>query len=214
MYKFFENIIYKIRDLKPLPKGILIAIVVILFYVTIFSIGTTEMNFNNTNTANSLNSIATENTNLNNATNQNITNIINETAPNEQTNATTSTSSNVINSSNTSSQVTTTYTVIRVIDGDTLKINYNGKEESVRLIGVDTPESVHPDAEKNTEIGKKASEFSKNYLEGKEITLEFDIQERDKYGRLLAYVYLNGIMYNKTLLEEGYAKIATYPPNE
>lgn len=213
MYKFFEKIIYKIRDSKPLTKGILIAIVVILFYATIFSIVTTETNSNNVNIQNLLNSVTTENINLNNTTNQSIANTTNEIMPNEQTNNTTSTPSNNIGSSNTSSQASTAYTVIRVVDGDTFKINYNGKEESVRLIGVDTPESVHPDAEKNTEFGKTASDFSKNYLEGKEVTLEFDVQERDKYGRLLAYVYLNGIMYNKTLLEEGYAQVATYPPN-
>ena len=50
-------------------------------------------------------------------------------------------------------------------------------------------------------------------LEGKQVELEFDVESRDKYGRLLAYVYLDGQMYNKMLLEKGYAKIATYPPN-
>ncbi|AOT68305.1 stalk domain-containing protein [Geosporobacter ferrireducens] len=107
----------------------------------------------------------------------------------------------------------TTYKVLRVVDGDTLEIEYNGKKEKVRLIGVDTPESVHPDATKNNEFGDVASKFTKGLLEGKEIELEFDVQERDKYGRLLAYVYIDGKMYNKTLLEEGYAKVATFPPN-
>lgn len=103
--------------------------------------------------------------------------------------------------------------VTRVVDGDTIVVDFNGKEERVRLIGVDTPESVHPDATKNVEYGKVASEFTKSKLEGKEVKLEIDIQERDRYGRLLAYVYLDGKMFNKTLLEEGYAQIATYPPN-
>ncbi|SHI74505.1 Endonuclease YncB, thermonuclease family [Geosporobacter subterraneus DSM 17957] len=107
----------------------------------------------------------------------------------------------------------TTYKVLRVVDGDTLEIEYNGAKEKVRLIGVDTPESVHPDAAKNNEFGEIASIFTKGLLEGKEIELEFDVQERDKYGRLLAYVWINGKMYNKTLLEEGYAKVATFPPN-
>lgn len=117
------------------------------------------------------------------------------------------------NTANTSISNHTKYTVIRVVDGDTVKINFNGKEESVRLIGVDTPESVHPNSIKNTEFGKKASEFTKNYLAGKDITLEFDVQERDKYGRLLAYLYINGEMFNKILLQEGYAQVSTYPPN-
>lgn len=105
------------------------------------------------------------------------------------------------------------YDVVRVVDGDTIVINYNGKNEKVRLIGVDTPESVHTDKSKNTKEGIKISEYTKSQLEGKKVILELDVQERDKYGRILAYVYLDGVMYNKTLLELGYAKIATYPPN-
>lgn len=103
--------------------------------------------------------------------------------------------------------------VVRVVDGDTFVIKYNGKDEKVRLIGVDTPESVHPDEKKNTGFGEQVSDFSKKMLSGKNIEIEFDVQQRDKYGRLLAYVYLDGQMYNKLLLEKGYAKLATYPPN-
>lgn len=105
------------------------------------------------------------------------------------------------------------YKVTRVVDGDTIKVDFNGKEESVRLIGIDTPESVHPDATKNLPEGKLASEFTKDRLEGKEVILEFDVQERDHYGRLLAYVWVGGEMFNKVLLREGYAQVATYPPN-
>ena len=105
------------------------------------------------------------------------------------------------------------YEVVRVVDGDTFIVNFNGKDERVRLIGIDTPESVHPNEEKNTEFGEEVSKFSKQMLTGKQVGLEFDVQQRDKYGRLLAYAYVDGQMYNKTLLEKGYAKIATYPPN-
>lgn len=110
-------------------------------------------------------------------------------------------------------KTTLTAKVKRVVDGDTLVVDLNGQEERVRLIGVDTPESVHPDDTKNIEAGKIASDFTKSKLEGKEVELEFDVQERDHYGRLLAYVYLDGVMFNKTLLEEGYARVATIPPN-
>lgn len=106
-----------------------------------------------------------------------------------------------------------TTTVLRVVDGDTFVVNYNGVEEYVRLIGVDTPESVHPDSERNTEAGILASDYTKARLEGKQVELEFDVQQRDMYGRLLAYVYVDGVMYNKTLLEDGVANLATYPPN-
>lgn len=105
------------------------------------------------------------------------------------------------------------YNVVRVVDGDTFVVEFNGKNEKVRLIGVDTPESVHPNESKNTEEGILTSNYTKERLSGKSVKLEFDVQQRDKYGRLLAYVYVDGYMYNKELLEKGYAKISTYPPN-
>ena len=106
------------------------------------------------------------------------------------------------------------YEVISVTDGDTFEINYNGTKEKVRLIGVDTPESVHPNSKKNNEYGKQASNYTKNLLERKVVKLEFDVSPRDKYGRLLEYVYLeNGEMLNKKQLKKGYAQVATYPPN-
>lgn len=130
---------------------------------------------------------------------------------------------NIISVSNEKSSNTTVstdinelnkYEVISVTDGDTFKINYNGKEKKVRLIGVDTPESVSPNKEKNNNYGKEASNYTKERLEGKNVSIEFDVQETDQYGRFLAYVYLeDGTMYNKELLEKGYAQVATYPPN-
>jgi len=101
--------------------------------------------------------------------------------------------------------------VTRVIDGDTFEIEGGQK---VRMIGIDTPESVHPDAEKNTEFGEKASAYTKKLLEGKKVKLAKDVSETDKYGRLLRYVYLeDGTFVNELLVKEGYAKAATYPPD-
>lgn len=105
------------------------------------------------------------------------------------------------------------YKVVKVVDGDTITIDLNGIEEKIRLIGIDTPESVHPDEDRNVEYGKIASEFTKKQLLEQEVYLEYDVQERDKYGRILAYAYIDDRMFNKTLLEEGHAKVATYPPN-
>lgn len=106
------------------------------------------------------------------------------------------------------------YEVVSVTDGDTFEINYNGTKTKVRLIGVDTPESVHPNSKKNNEYGEEASKYTKSLLEGKTVKLEFDVSPKDKYGRLLAYVYLeDGEMLNEKLLKEGYAQVATYPPN-
>lgn len=101
----------------------------------------------------------------------------------------------------------------RVVDGDTIIVKINGTKEKVRMIGIDTPESVHPDPSRNTPEGKVASQFTRDHLEGKYVRLETDVQERDKYGRLLSYVYLGDEMFNKTLLEEGLATIMTIPPN-
>ncbi len=91
--------------------------------------------------------------------------------------------------------------VIRVIDGDTLHLT-NG--EKVRLIGVDTPETRH--LQKPVErFGKEAYLFTKKMVEGKEVRLEFDWQRRDKYGRLLAYVYLtDGAFLNAEIIKQGY----------
>lgn len=118
------------------------------------------------------------------------------------------------NSEKNTSAIAGEYEVVSVTDGDTFEINYNGTKTKVRLIGVDTPESVHPDSKKNNEYGKQASNYTKSLLEGKTVKLEFDVSPTDKYGRLLAYVYLeNGEMLNEKLLKEGYAQVATYPPN-
>lgn len=113
--------------------------------------------------------------------------------------------------------------VTSVTDGDTVKVTLDGKTETVRLIGVDTPETVHP-TKPVEPYGPEASEFAKANLNGKTVWLEFDAQERDQYGRLLAYVWVNypssddetsvrERMFNAWLLDGGYAKVATYPPN-
>ncbi|MCY7751677.1 thermonuclease family protein [Bacillus inaquosorum] len=104
-------------------------------------------------------------------------------------------------------------TVIRVIDGDTFIADVNGTEERIRLILVDTPETVHPTKEVQP-YGKEASAFTKKQLENQSVYLEYDQEKRDKYDRLLAYVFLkDGTSFNKILLEKGYARLAVFPPN-
>lgn len=104
-----------------------------------------------------------------------------------------------------------TYTayVKRVIDGDTFVLD---TDERVRLIGIDTPETVHTEKEIQT-FGPEATEFTKNAVEGKQVRLEFDVEIYDMFKRLLAYVYVDDIFLNKQLLLEGLAVISTYPPN-
>lgn len=97
-------------------------------------------------------------------------------------------------------------TVTRVVDGDTLLVDINGRKEHVRLIGVDTPETVHP--QKPVErFGKEASEFTRRMAEGKRVRLERGKQtaDRDRYGRLLRYVYLpDGTVLNAEIIAQGY----------
>ena len=99
--------------------------------------------------------------------------------------------------------------IAKVIDGDTLVLEGG---ERIRLIGVDTPETVHP--EKPVEyFGKEASSFTRRMAEGKPVRLEFDQQKKDKYGRSLAYVYLeDGTFLNAEIIKQGYGFAYVYFP--
>ena len=107
----------------------------------------------------------------------------------------------------------TAYKVVRVIDGDTVKIDYNGKPTNVRLIGVDTPETVHPNKPVEA-YGKEASNFTKNLLLGESVCLRFDIDQTDTYGRLLAYLYRapDGLFVNLEIVRQGYGHAYTQFP--
>jgi len=96
------------------------------------------------------------------------------------------------------------YLCTRVVDGDTIIVKIGSKKERVRLIGVDTPETKHP--KKSVQyFGKEASVFTKRMVESKKVRLEYDWQKRDKYGRLLAYVYLeDGTFLNAEIIRRGY----------
>ncbi|MBM7573356.1 S-layer homology domain-containing protein [Aquibacillus albus] len=99
-------------------------------------------------------------------------------------------------------------TVNRVVDGDTIEVDLNGEIETVRLLLVDTPETVHPTLPEQP-YGPKASEYAKSTLpEGKEVRIEYDGPETDNYDRLLGYVWVDGEMFNKLLLEKGLARYA------
>lgn len=103
--------------------------------------------------------------------------------------------------------------VVKVVDGDTLDVEFNGKKERIRLLLVDTPETVHPNKPVQP-FGPEASKFAKDTLSNQHVQLEFDMSERDKYGRLLAYVWIDDHMFNEMLLEKGFARVAyVYPPN-
>jgi len=113
--------------------------------------------------------------------------------------------------------------VTRVIDGDTIELK---SRERVRLIGIDTPETyLGPKLERDSErtkrdyktiiaMGKRATAFTKKLVDRKTVRLEFDIEKKDRYGRLLAYVYLpDGRMLNAEIVKEGFAQVYTFQPN-
>jgi len=115
--------------------------------------------------------------------------------------------------------------VVRVVDGDTIVVEVTGRtegpgagtapeggEERVRLIGIDTPESVKPGSPVEC-FGREASAAAKALLEGQDVQLVKDVEERDAYDRLLRYVYIGREMANARLVANGYAAAYTYPPN-
>lgn len=117
----------------------------------------------------------------------------------------------------------TFYTVKRVADGDTVILSDGRK---VRLIGIDTPESrsnakLKRDAERTgwdhdtiLALGKRSAQFTRSAAEGKRVRLEYDVETKDRFGRTLAYLFLeDGTFINAELVKEGYATVYTVPPN-
>ena len=107
------------------------------------------------------------------------------------------------------------YRVKRVVDGDTIVVDLNGADTYVRLIGIDAPESVSYNAAENTEQGKTASDFTKKLLRKRNVYLEYDRDTKDKYGRTLAYVFMEDktTMANREILRAGMAKTYFIRPN-
>ncbi|MDI1290941.1 MAG: thermonuclease family protein [bacterium] len=108
--------------------------------------------------------------------------------------------------------------VIRVVDGDTIHVNRAGQDVTVRMIGIDTPETVKPDSPVGC-FGPEASDFAKESLTGRTVTLEFDDSQgrTDRYGRTLAYVWVEGnggslSLFNLDAVARGYARERQYGP--
>ena len=104
----------------------------------------------------------------------------------------------------------------RVIDGDTIDVLIDGRRHRVRYIGVDTPETVHPD--RGVEwMGPQASQANAALVSGRRVVLEKDVSETDRYGRLLRYVWLRRegawLLVNLVLVQRGYGQVVTYPPD-
>jgi micrococcal nuclease len=103
--------------------------------------------------------------------------------------------------------------VTRVVDGDTFEARIGGVVEDIRLIGIDTPETVKPDTPVQC-FGPQASEFTHHLLEGRTVRIVAGVEQRDIYGRLLAYVHLGRRFVNAMLVRRGLARTLTIPPND
>ena len=102
--------------------------------------------------------------------------------------------------------------VLRVIDGDTIEVEFDGAVESVRYIGINTLERDDP-REEIRALARAASAANARLVEGRRVRLEFDVERRDRYQRLLAYVWVGDTLINELLVRQGHAQPATYPPN-
>jgi micrococcal nuclease len=102
--------------------------------------------------------------------------------------------------------------VVSVTDGDTARVRIDGRERSVRYIGIDTPESVIP-GERPECFGKRAARLNERLVEGERVRLVFGAEKRDFYDRLLAYVYRRGRLVNAQIIRRGYARTLAIAPN-
>jgi micrococcal nuclease len=102
--------------------------------------------------------------------------------------------------------------VVRVVDGDTVHVRIGARMEKVRHIGVNAPEVHHPTRGEEPG-GREATDVNRRLVDGRPVRLELDVQARDRYGRLLAYVWVGDTMVNAELVRLGYAQVMTVPPN-
>lgn len=102
--------------------------------------------------------------------------------------------------------------VVDTVDGDTIHVRVDGRIETVRLLGVDTPETHHPTKPVEC-FGPEAEAYTRARLAGRPVTLEDDVERHDVYGRRLAYVSVDGHRFNDELLTRGYARLLVIPPN-
>ncbi|HEY3065306.1 MAG TPA: thermonuclease family protein [Methylomirabilota bacterium] len=102
--------------------------------------------------------------------------------------------------------------VVRVVDGDTVHVRIGDRVEKVRYIGVNTPEVHHPRRGEEPG-GREAARVNEALVGEQRVRLELDVRSHDRYGRLLAYVWVGDVMVNAELVSRGYAQVMTVPPN-
>jgi micrococcal nuclease len=106
----------------------------------------------------------------------------------------------------------TTVDVLEVVDGDTIRVDLDGASTPVRMIGIDTPERDGPYTHEEC-YGEESSRYTEGALGGRPIDLEFDVERTDRFERTLAYVWLDGELFNERILLDGFALQTTFPPN-
>jgi micrococcal nuclease len=102
--------------------------------------------------------------------------------------------------------------VLEIVDGDTIRVELDDEETPLRLIGIDTPEKQGPYTDLEC-FGEEASRYTEDALAGRTIELEFDVERTDRFARTLAYVWIDGALFNELILRQGFAMLATFPPN-
>lgn len=102
--------------------------------------------------------------------------------------------------------------VLRVVDGDTIHVELDGDDVTIRLIGIDTPEIEGPFTDREC-FGAMASQHAQQVLDGTTVELEFDVERLDRFGRTLAYVWLGDELVNERFVRDGFATVSTFPPN-
>lgn len=119
------------------------------------------------------------------------------------------------NDGGTSTPPPGTASIAHIVDGDTVRVKIAGREERVRLVGIDTPESVKPGTPVQCFALAASARLKALLPEGSAVRLVRDVEQRDRYGRLLAYVYRarDDLFVNLALVREGYAVVLTVPPN-
>jgi micrococcal nuclease len=103
-------------------------------------------------------------------------------------------------------------TVTRIVDGDTIHVDLDGRDTTIRIIGIDTPEKDGPYTDEEC-FGQEATRYTEAALAGRDVELEFDVDRTDRYDRTLAYVWVGNDLFDERILEDGYAVLLTIPPN-
>jgi len=113
-------------------------------------------------------------------------------------------------SASTDGRVTTSG--VEVVDGDTVRVDLSGAITLVRLIGIDAPETDGPFTEREC-FGEESTTYAREALAERQVELSFDIERMDRFDRTLAYMWVDGALFNERIVRDGFATTATFPPN-